>query len=64
MSESINQRMAKVPDLLTSRELRPLLVSILTDLEAIKTSLNQLIDDYDSATSPTTAAAVTLTTQD
>jgi hypothetical protein len=64
MSESINQRMAKVPDLLTSRELRPLLVSILTDLEAIKTSLNQLIDDYDNSTTPTTAAAVTLTTQD
>jgi hypothetical protein len=64
MAESINQRMAKVPDLLTSNELRPLLVSILTDLEAIKTSLNQLIDDYDNATTPTTADAVTLTTQD
>lgn len=64
MAESINQRMAKVPDLLTSRELRPLLVSILTDLEAIKTSLNQLIEDYDDATTPTTAGAVTLTTQD
>ena len=64
MAESINQRMAKVPDQLTSNELRPLLVSILTDLEAIKTSLNQLIDDYDNATTPTTADAVTLTTQD
>lgn len=64
MSESINVRMAKVPDLLTSRELRPLLVSILTDLEAMKTSLNQLIDDYDNAVTPTTAAAVTLSTED
>ena len=64
MAESINQRMATAPDLLTSNELRPLLVSILTDLEAIKTSLNQLIDDYDNATTPTTADAVTLTTQD
>lgn len=64
MSESINVRMAKVPDLLTSRELRPLLVAILSDLEALKTSVNQLIADYDSATTPTTAASVTLNTQD
>ena len=56
MSESINQRMAKVPDLLTSREIRPLLIAILTDIAALTASLNQLIDDYDNAVTPTTAA--------
>jgi hypothetical protein len=61
MSESIDQRMAKVPDLLTSREIRPLLVAILTDISALATSLNQLIDDYDNAVTPTTAAPVTPT---
>lgn len=64
MSESINQRMAKVPDLLTSREIRPLLIAILTDVSALATSLNQLIDDYDNAVSPTTAAPVTPTLDD
>jgi hypothetical protein len=64
MSESINQRMAKVPDLLTSREIRPLLIAILTDISALATSLNQLIDDYDNAVTPTTAAPVTPTLDD
>lgn len=64
MSESINARMAKVPDILTSREIRPLLVSILADLEALQTTVNQLRTDYNASTVPTTAAAVTLNTQD
>ena len=40
MSESISVRMAKLPDILTSRELRPLLESILTDIAALKTAVN------------------------
>jgi hypothetical protein len=48
MSESINQRMAKVPDLLTSRELRQLLESVLTDLTALTASHNQLLTDYNA----------------
>jgi len=64
MSESINVRMAKVPDLLTSRELRPLLESMLTDIAALQATVNQLITDYDASTVPTTAAAVTLNTQE
>lgn len=64
MSESINVRMAKVPDLLTSRELRPLLIAVLNDLESLTAAVNQLRTDYNAATVPTTAAAVTLNTQD
>lgn len=64
MSESINVRMAKVPDLLTSRELRPLLESMLTDIAALQATVNQLRTDYNASTVPTTAAAVTLNTQD
>ena len=40
MAESINQRMAAVPDLLTSDEIRQLLKSVLTDLAALRTALN------------------------
>ena len=40
MAESINQRMAAVPDLLTSEEIRQLLNSVLTDLAALRTALN------------------------
>jgi hypothetical protein len=40
MSESISQRMPKVPDELTSREIYPLLQSILTDLTALKAAMN------------------------
>lgn len=40
MSESINVRMAKVPDELTSREIRFLLQSILTDLAALATAVD------------------------
>jgi len=64
MSESINVRMAKVPDLLTSRELRPLLESMLTDIAALQATVNQLRTDYNASTVPTTAAAVTLNTQE
>lgn len=64
MTESIKVRMAKVPDLLTSRELRPLLESMLTDIASLQATVNQLRTDYNAATVPTTAAAVTLNTQD
>ena len=40
MPESINQRMVAVPDLLTSDEIRQLFNSVLTDLAALRTSLN------------------------
>ena len=40
MSESISQRMPKVPDELTSREIYPLLQSILTDWTALKAAMN------------------------
>jgi hypothetical protein len=40
MAESINQRMATVPDLLTSDEIRQLFNSVLTDLAALRTALN------------------------
>lgn len=62
MSESINTRLVKVPDELTSRELRFILESMLTDLAALTAAYNQLRTDYNAATSPTTATAVTLNT--
>ena len=40
MSESILVRTSKVPDILTMREVAALFNSILTDLAAIKTSIN------------------------
>lgn len=40
MPESIKQRMANIPDSITDRELRALLVSILTDLTALRTAVN------------------------
>lgn len=46
MPESINVRMVKVPDELTSREIRFLFQSILTDLTALTASYNQLLSDY------------------
>lgn len=57
MSESINQRMAKVPDLLTSREIRALFDAILADLEAIKTAVNTHTHDGITAGSATSGAA-------
>lgn len=76
MSESINERMVKVPDLLTSREIRFLFQSILTDLAALSVSHNQLLTDYNahvhggvtvgagntSNVTDSTAVAVTLNT--
>ena len=59
MPESIKQRMPKIPDLLTSRELTPLLQAMQADIAALSTSLNQLRTDYNAATVPTTATAVT-----
>lgn len=59
MPESIKQRMPKIPDLLTSRELTPLLQAMQADIAALSTSLNQLRTDYNASTVPTTATAVT-----
>jgi hypothetical protein len=59
MAESIKQRMPKIPDILTSRELTPLLQAMQADIAALSTSLNQLRTDYNAATVPTTATAVT-----
>lgn len=59
MTESIKQRMPKIPDILTSRELTPLLQAMQADIAALSASLNQLRTDYNDATVPTTATAVT-----
>lgn len=40
MPESIKVRMAQVPDELTSREIRALFDTILTDLAALRTAVN------------------------
>jgi hypothetical protein len=57
MSESINVRMAKVPDELTSREIRFLLQSILTDLAAIAVAVNTHTHDGVTVGSGTSDAA-------
>lgn len=57
MSESIKERMAKVPDLLTSREIRALFDAILADLDAIKTAVNTHTHDGVTAGSASTGAA-------
>lgn len=57
MSESINTRMVKVPDELTSREIRTLFQSILTDLAAIKTAINSHTHSGVTAGSASTGAA-------
>lgn len=76
MAESINVRINQLPDVLTSRELRALLVSVLQDLTALQTSHNQLLSDYNahvhggvtagaantSNVTDSTAVAVTLNT--
>lgn len=76
MAESVNVRMAKVPDELTSREIRALFQSVLDDLIDVRTQFNQLRTDhntlaaqysqlrtdYNAATTPTTATAVSATT--
>ena len=61
MTESIKQRMPKVPDELTSREIQPLLAAMQVDIAALATSLNQFRTDYNAVVAPTTAAAVTPT---
>jgi hypothetical protein len=66
MSESINARVNRLADGIDRQELQPLLASILTDLAALTTSLNQLITDYNAnanIVTDTTATAVTLNTQ-
>lgn len=57
MAESINTRMVKVPDELTSREIRTLLQSILTDLAAIKTAINTHTHSGVTAGAASTGAA-------
>ena len=77
MAESVNVRMAKVPDLLTSREIRVLFESIREDLVALAASHNQLLTDYNAhdhgnvtnggdtsdAVTASSATTVTLNTQ-
>ena len=48
MSESIKARTVKIPDELTSRELRPLLEAILMDINALSSSLNTLRTNYNA----------------
>jgi len=57
MAESINQRMAAVPDLLTSDEIRQLLNSVLTDLAALRTALNAHTHGGSTTCSGTSGAA-------
>lgn len=66
MPESINARINRLADGVDRQELQQLLASILMDLTALRTSLNQLITDYNANANigtDTTAAAVTLNTQ-
>jgi DNA polymerase III delta subunit len=66
MPESVNARVNRLADGIDRQELRFLLASVVTDLNALKTSLNQLITDYNANTNigtDTTATAVTLNTQ-
>lgn len=66
MPESINQRLnAASMDRQSAAQVKAVMDSMLTDIAALKTSLNQLITDYNANTNivtDTTAAAVTLTT--
>ena len=63
MSESINARVNRLADGIDRQELQKLLTSMLTDLEALTAAVNQLRTDYNAATTPTTAAAVSLNTK-
>jgi hypothetical protein len=66
MPESVNARVNRLADGIDRQELRFLLASVVTDLNALKTSLNQLITDYNANANiidDTTATAVTLNTQ-
>lgn len=66
MAESINQRLNASPiSAAQAREIKAVLGAVLVDLTALKTSVNQLITDYNAnatIATDTTAAAVTLTT--
>jgi hypothetical protein len=66
MAESITQRInASTMDSAEAREMRAVLLSVLTDLTALKASVNQLITDYNAnatIATDTTAAAVSLNT--
>lgn len=66
MAESITQRInASTMDSAEAREMRAILLSVLTDLTALKASVNQLITDYNAnatIATDTTAAAVSLNT--
>lgn len=67
MAESITQRInASTMDSAEAREMRAVLLSVLTDLTALKASVNQLITDYNAnatIATDTTAAAVSLNTK-
>ena len=66
MAESITKRInAASMSGSSDREMLALMASMLTDLTALKTSINQLITDYNANTTiadDTTAAAVSLNT--
>lgn len=66
MAESIAQRLNAAPiSPAEAREIKALLTSVLTDLTALKTSVNQIIADYNAnatIATDTTAVAVTLNT--
>lgn len=48
MPESIKQRIAKIPDHITGKELRPILNSILTDLTTLQTKHNAVCTKLDA----------------
>lgn len=66
MAESITKRInAASMSGSSEREMRAVLLSVLTDLTALKASVNQLITDYNAnatIATDTTAAAVSLNT--
>lgn len=67
MAESITKRLNAAPiSTAQARELQALMNSVLTDLTAIRASVNQLITDYNAnatIATDTTAAQVTLNTK-
>jgi hypothetical protein len=66
MSESINSRINRLADGIDRQELAPLFASVLEDLTALATQLNQLRTDYNANANigtDTTATAVTLNTK-
>lgn len=62
MAASISQYMGAVPDQLASRNMNTLLLSILTDLTALRTQLNTHQHSALNAAPTTTAPALNTTT--